>query len=526
MAQVSLYGRPVRLVLVACLVLAGISLTLPYAPTYDAWAWIVWGREVISLDLETTRGPSWKPLPVAFTSLFAPFGELDHDLPPALWLVIARAGALLGLVMAFRLARRLAGPGAPGIGAGMIATGALVLTPGWFGNMAHGNEAPMAVALMLWAIERHLDGGRGHAIGLGFLACLLRPEVFPFLAIYGAWLWRAAPDRRWLVAALAMALPALWLVPEWLGSGDPLGAAEQARSEPASSLSVRPRPWLAALERGHEIAGLPLELGALAAVILGWRRRGAGSRQRSEARIIGVFAAVVVGWVALVAAMTEVGFSGRPRYFLPAVVLTCVLAGVGGVRLVQVVPRRAAAIVVGLMLVAAVLPWAANRGEAVRDEAREAARATKLGDDLGRAVASAGGPRAVAGFSPSVARPFVTRLAWAAELPIRRVRRSPGQGLVFTASRSTLPTGRVIAHVGRWWVLAPASTGTRPSPVRGRAARAPKPPGSNSRQRSDPCRRSHGRGRRCRGAGSTVRGRRWRGSGARPANAAWPRPPP
>ncbi len=384
----------------------------------------------------------------------------------------------------------------------------------------------MAVGLMLWAIERHLDGEHGHALGLGFLACLLRPEVFPFLAVYGAWFWRAEPDRRWLVAALAMGLPALWLVPEWLGSGDLLGAAEQARSEPSRSLSILPRPWLAALERGHEIAGLPLELGALAAVILGWRRRGEGPRQRADARLIGVFAAVVVGWVALVAAMTEVGFSGRPRYFLPAVVLVCVLGGVGGVRLVQAVPRRAAA-VVGVMLVAATLPWVAHRAEALRGEAREAARVTKLGEDLGRAVVRADGARAVAGgFSPSVPRPFRTRLAWAAELPIRSVRSSPGRGLVFTARPRTVATARRIARVGRWRVLIPMSSESRVSLVRGRVAREPGPPGSNSHRRSDPCRRSHGRGRRCRGAGSTGRWSRERGSGARPANAALPRPPP
>jgi hypothetical protein len=68
--------------------------------------------------------------------------------------VVARAGALLGLAMAFRLARRLAGPArAAGIGAGLIAAGALVLTPGWFTNVAHGNEAPLAVGLMLWVLR-------------------------------------------------------------------------------------------------------------------------------------------------------------------------------------------------------------------------------------------------------------------------------------------------------------------------------------------------------------------------------------
>ena len=44
--------------------LAALSLLLPSAPTYDPWAWIIWGREITALDLNTVDGPSWKPLPV------------------------------------------------------------------------------------------------------------------------------------------------------------------------------------------------------------------------------------------------------------------------------------------------------------------------------------------------------------------------------------------------------------------------------------------------------------------------------
>ena len=80
-----------------CLVLAALSLLLPSEPSYDPSAWLVWGRELAHFQLDTTGGPSWKPLPVAFTTLVAPLGELDRGLPPALWLVVARAGALLAL---------------------------------------------------------------------------------------------------------------------------------------------------------------------------------------------------------------------------------------------------------------------------------------------------------------------------------------------------------------------------------------------------------------------------------------------
>jgi len=33
----------------ACLALAGISLLLPSEPSYDPWAWLVWGRELATV---------------------------------------------------------------------------------------------------------------------------------------------------------------------------------------------------------------------------------------------------------------------------------------------------------------------------------------------------------------------------------------------------------------------------------------------------------------------------------------------
>src|ERR671915_1122881 len=89
----------------ACLALASLSLLLPSEPGYAPWAWLVWGRELAHLELDTSGGPSWKPLPVALLTVAAPLGELSVSL----WMVVARAGALLALAMAFRLAGRLAG---------------------------------------------------------------------------------------------------------------------------------------------------------------------------------------------------------------------------------------------------------------------------------------------------------------------------------------------------------------------------------------------------------------------------------
>ena len=222
----------------ACLALGGVSLLLPSEPSYDPLAWLIWGRELAHFHLDTTGGPSWKPLPVVFTTLTAPLGKLDHGLPPALWMAVARAGSVLALAFAFRLANRLAGGGVAGALGGAVAALALFLTPDWFQFSAHGSEAPLAVGLMLWAIERHLDGRVAHAVVLGALVCLMRPELFPFLGLYGLWAWRAEPRLRPLLAGAFVLLPLAWIVPDWIGSGLLLdGARRRAASPPGACRS-------------------------------------------------------------------------------------------------------------------------------------------------------------------------------------------------------------------------------------------------------------------------------------------------
>jgi hypothetical protein len=470
-----------------CVALAAASLVLPSEPSFDPWAWIVWGRELLLLDLDTTGGPSWKPLPVFFTALFAPFSLIDEGLPAALWLVVARTGALLSIVLAFRVARRLAGSGGwTAIGAGAVAALALAFAPQWLRYAAHGNEVPMAVALMLWGVERHLDGRRAGALAAVFLACLLRPEVFPFLALYAVWLWRAEPGLRRLTAGLAVALPALWLVPDWLASGDPFGAGRKASSEPHWSLSLRDQPWLAALERTHRIAGLTLELGTLGAALFALRRRD---------RTVLALAAIAVAWVALVVAMTEAGFSGSARYFVPAVVIASILTGLavawsveGAARGMGAVTRavagrprsgrawaasfagRPAAIGSGLVALAAIVAvsggWTEQRIAQLDRQIAMSGELAELQAALPEAVDRAGGAgRVVTPGPPTANRAFQTRLAWETHLPLLDVESAgAGRGLIFSVPgsplRGVLPPAaltaatkpRPVARAGMWQV--------------------------------------------------------------------------
>jgi hypothetical protein len=163
------------------LLVSALTLLAGAAPTYDPWAWIIWGREVAGLDLDTVDGPSWKPLPVVLTTVFSVFGEAA----PELWVWVARAGALAALPLAFLLAARLAGRWA-----GVAAVAALVVARWWLFNGAMGNSEGLLVALALGAVLLHADGRRGWAFALAVGVGLLRPEAWPFLGLYGLWLLR------------------------------------------------------------------------------------------------------------------------------------------------------------------------------------------------------------------------------------------------------------------------------------------------------------------------------------------------
>src|SRR3954447_24660569 len=103
------------LLVAGCFALAALSLILPSPPGKDPWAWIIWGREVAHFDLDTMSGSSWKPLPVLLTTPFSVFG----DAAPQLWILVVRAGALLAVLFAVRVASRPAAPAAGAAGAGV-----------------------------------------------------------------------------------------------------------------------------------------------------------------------------------------------------------------------------------------------------------------------------------------------------------------------------------------------------------------------------------------------------------------------
>jgi hypothetical protein len=418
-----------------CLALAAFSLLLPSTPTYDPWAWIIWGREITQLDLVTTDGPSWKPLPALFTVPFALFG----DAAPSLWLVVARAGGLLGLAFAYRVARRLGGPVA-----GAAAVGALVLAPWYVKNAALGNSEGLMAAAVLGAIDRHLAGQRRQAYGLGLAAALLRPEAWPFFGLYGLWLvWRERAALK-LVAPGFASLPLLWFGPELWGSGNLNRASDRAQQPNANSPAFAEHPALEVLGNAAAMVTVPVGIAfglLVAGVVL---RRPAAA---ANARILAALAGIAVAWLAIVALMTSNGFSGNQRYLVMPVTLAVVVACVGAGWAVRELRGLRGRPLLAVAAVAALAFTAPYWGGAVGVFDRLGYQAQLL-DDLERSVADAGGAEAIRGCgTPSTGAFLVTTVAWQLGLHAELVELVPERpGVVFRVS--TVPGSNPVPPLG------------------------------------------------------------------------------
>jgi hypothetical protein len=439
--------------LAACAALALLSLLAPSTPTYDPWAWLVWGREVAALDLDTTAGPAWKPLPVAVAALLAPLG----DAAPEAWLVIARAGALAACVMAWRVASRLAGGSRA---AGAVAFAGMALTSGWLWHGALGNSEGLLVVLALGALDRALDGRHRQALLLGLACALLRTEAWPFLAAYAIWAWRERPATRPIAGAAAVLLPAAWFLPDLLTAGDALRSSARARVLEPGAPGLAGDAAVTSLGRA---AGLPLAGLAAAAVFTGWlawARRAQGRRLLLAC----VPGAAGLAWMLVVALMSELGYSGEPRYALPGAALLAVTGAVGLAAALAQARRPAvrAAVLAGVALLVA-LP----AGMRLRDTADDVERLgfeARLYTRLDEAVAAAGGRDAVLACPPAhVGRYAKPALAWQLGVPLAAVTTRPASSGTVVSARPTaaLPPEprlrrddlRTVARAGEWRVL-------------------------------------------------------------------------
>jgi len=339
---------------VGSLVLGALSLLYPSTPSYDPWGWLVWGREIIHLKLNTLGSNSFKPLPVLFTTPFALFGRAQPDL----WLVVARAAGLFAVAMAFKLAARItiwfgAGPDGrkgvprpiaygPAVLAGGIAALSMVLAPEYIRDVAFGYSEGLAAGLVLLAIDRHLDDKPRQAFVVGFFPALDRPEVWAFWGLYGLYLWRRDPGARKLIISLFVLVPALWFLPELWGSGQLFRGVTRALHPSDNAATFARCPFCTELRAASQLSLSRLKI-SIGLIVVGaaimvwralWRRRsdlGAAVREQAHRPEGIVLVLVVTGilWFLEISTMTQIGFSGNQRYLIMGGALIFVPGAVG-----------------------------------------------------------------------------------------------------------------------------------------------------------------------------------------------------
>jgi hypothetical protein len=457
-------GRLYLVLAGGAIALAALSLLIPSTPSYDPWAWLVWGREIAHLHLHTTGGPTWKPLPVIFTTILSLFGGAAPDL----WLVVARAGALMAVAMSFKVAWRIARglvaeltePDAatrlhallPVLFAATVAAASLVNSKGFVTDNALGYSEGLMTALVLLAVDRHLDGRRRHAFVIGFFAALDRPELWALWGPYGLYVWWKDRGARVLVAGLFVLIPVLWFGPEYWGSGHFFRGVTRAQHVRSNSAALAKCPFCTEL-RKHAWPRVMLRIKAvailavLAAAVGLWRtREGWWTRRTLTAGIVARLVLVALGtvgwlWWIGIAVLTQAGFSGNDRYLVLGSALVSIAGGVGwgwGAAALAAWARRrlaasaarlgaanVAAVVLGLVILIGAPPWIGPSVIDVPATHRALVYQAHLRKDMS-AVVQRLGRRSILGCGTVMTEGFqVPMLAWNLDVHTMRVEAPP-----------------------------------------------------------------------------------------------------
>jgi hypothetical protein len=375
-------------------------------PGYDPYGWLVWGRQTIGGALDTNAAPSWKPLPYLFTLPYALFGHYQLWL----WMITSVAISLGGVVFAARIAYRLTD--APperryaAYAAGAFAGLALLGITDYAHYVLSAQSDPLIAALCLGAVDCHISQRPRLAFALLVLASLGRPEVWPFIAAYSIWSWRALPSMRWLVVAGAVVVLALWFGIPGLTSRSFFQAGSNALG---SGRAIHGNKVTGIVSRFLGLHEVGLELLALLSVGLAVRYRDRGTL---------ILAGAAVAWVIVEIAFALHGWPGVPRYMFPAAAAMVVVAAVGVGRLLAEPPRLSSAAglagiaVVAVVVISLVPPALSDARTEHKDLIAQRARTKEIGQLTGAIRSLGGAARLRACGEPLTRLEYQSVLAW------------------------------------------------------------------------------------------------------------------
>jgi hypothetical protein len=202
-----------------CALALAAYIVFPTYPTYDSLYALLWGRDLVHLqlpNLHVYRVPTEHPLAVAFGALCSLLGQGGARL-----VVLGSIASFVALLAGtHRLAKLCFGPVV-----GVIA-GLLVLSRFFIESLALQGYLDLTyAALVVWAAALELRRPRRGWSVLALLcaAGLLRPEAWLLSGAYWLWCaWRVPPRVRLAQLALVALAPALWMGFDAALTGDPL----------------------------------------------------------------------------------------------------------------------------------------------------------------------------------------------------------------------------------------------------------------------------------------------------------------
>jgi hypothetical protein len=430
------------LIVVAAVVAAGalfVGLT-GMRPDYDAFGWLVWGRQVLHWKLNTDGAPSWKPLTFLFTLPYALLGSAQLWL----WMITAGAGAVGGTVFAARIAFKLTGPSperryAPFVAAGFAGVGLLGIDT-YSHLILIANADPLIVTLCLGAIDCHLSRRPRLAFAMIVGASLGRPEAWMFAGLYAVWVWRVAPAMRVMVVLGIVLIPAFWFTVPALTSHSWFIAGDLALNQ---RTVIHGNKILGVISRFRGLYELPMQLAALLGLALAVARR--------DLVMLGLAGAALL-WLVTEIAFAYHGWSAVPRYLIePAGVMVAIAGGAVGRVLADTrrwrMVRWAGPIAVAVLVVA-LAPTARSRVRTTRDEIKRARSHAKQVNRLTAVIKRVGGPAKVKACGQPVSLVgFQSTLAWAVGLNVGNVGFRPGRSI-----DKGQPIVLFKPHLGGWQV--------------------------------------------------------------------------